>query len=686
MKRKLLYINIPFCIAFFVLSQFSIEASLFISVSFAIAFAIYAILNKIPIKWIIVTVVSFAIGIACISSYNKIYTYSQQEYSKGIVSFEGKVSDAKIRPAGKASYEFKGKFEDSIFPLKCTVYTDDLGLEYGDKINMNAEFQIPQNKYYFSTADYYKGKNVILSVKKIDYLEYSRNKPIFIKLHNILNDYRSRITSSFLRAYGKDDGSIASAMLLGEKENLDEVDKEAFYNAGIGHVMAVSGLHIVFILWIVDLFLKKFGIRREFRFITYILVIFLFAICVNKPVSLIRAGLCFIFIKLGILFFRQSDALNSFFIINTFMLIIAPYLIYNVSFMLSVSGTYGVMVLAPCFEIKNQSSKISLSLLNDFISAFCAMISVLPFSIKYFRGVSLLSPISNVFVIPLCMMVLFFSLIVFICGGNVLVLKLCSIFQIPLIKFIRYICRFSARLSLSKFSFGSEDAQIFLMVLILFSFIVYFLFLKKSIAVLSLITGLSLITVTAQIENYKFSRNFNITMLENRSSSLAVISYENNIFAIDFRGGVNSASMLDSYLEKHGEKSISSLIILKKVPSQIVNYENSMAFEKVNSVIISNENYEWVNKENKSFIDSDPVYSDGKLYFGSSDYSIYLNFENDDIYTIITAHGVKFCITKNGEVISDSCLGIAYKSKKERCYNINVNSNGKMTFREESGF
>ena len=48
-------------------------------------------------------------------------------------------------------------------------------------------------------------------------------------------------------AMGEENGAILTAMLLGEKSDMDSEMKELYQKNGIGHILAISGLHISFI-------------------------------------------------------------------------------------------------------------------------------------------------------------------------------------------------------------------------------------------------------------------------------------------------------------------------------------------------------------------------------------------------------------------------------------------------------
>ena len=67
------------------------------------------------------------------------------------------------------------------------------------------------------------------------------------KIRDWLAGFRSQWKKALIEALGEKDGNVLSAMMLGEKSEMDPDTKELYQASGIGHILAISGLHLSFI-------------------------------------------------------------------------------------------------------------------------------------------------------------------------------------------------------------------------------------------------------------------------------------------------------------------------------------------------------------------------------------------------------------------------------------------------------
>ena len=112
-----------------------------------------------------------------------------------------------------------------------------------------------------------------------------------------------------LGEYLSDDAfGVAYAMLLGDKSEMDSEISDMFSNVGIAHIFAVSGLHIGFVVMLVNMFVKR---RRKLSFALTMSAVFCYASVCGFPPSVLRA-----MIMTGLMLFlkmigRQTDLLSS---------------------------------------------------------------------------------------------------------------------------------------------------------------------------------------------------------------------------------------------------------------------------------------------------------------------------------------------------------------------------------------
>ena len=95
----------------------------------------------------------------------------------------------------------------------------------------------------FDQKFYYQKQGIHGKVRSddIQITDYKRNK-----LKDRLEKFRMNWQKMLQREMGERDGSALAAILLGEKSGMDQEMKELYQVNGIGHILAISGLHLSF--------------------------------------------------------------------------------------------------------------------------------------------------------------------------------------------------------------------------------------------------------------------------------------------------------------------------------------------------------------------------------------------------------------------------------------------------------
>jgi competence protein ComEC len=140
--------------------------------------------------------------------------------------------------------------------------------------------------------------------------------------------------------------ALVAAITLGQKNMLDQEQKQNFIKAGVMHIMAVSGLHAVIIsMFILNLL---FFLKRRFNYLRILLTVLLlwsFAFVTGLTASVLRATLMFTFIQTGTLIRRNVNSINSVLASAVILLIIQPSVLFDAGFLLS----YSAVIFIICF-------------------------------------------------------------------------------------------------------------------------------------------------------------------------------------------------------------------------------------------------------------------------------------------------------------------------------------------------
>jgi competence protein ComEC len=196
--------------------------------------------------------------------------------------------------------------------------------------------------------------------------------------------------------------SLLRGLLLADRGEINYETKTHFINAGVIHVLAVSGLNVGFIVLI---FLLVFGRLNLFlrSGITIAGLIF-YLILTGASASVFRATVMAVVLIIAYLSNRSTHLINSIAIAALVILIIDPNALYDAGFQLSFSAVISMMLIYPYIEnIFNQMSvknKIFKYLLVAIGLSLSAQIGTLPFTFYYFSKFSTVSLFANLIVIP----------------------------------------------------------------------------------------------------------------------------------------------------------------------------------------------------------------------------------------------------------------------------------------------
>lgn len=191
--------------------------------------------------------------------------------------------------------------------------------------------------------------------------------------------------------------SIVRAILLGDRSSLDYFTSSVFRDAGVAHVLALSGLHVSVVAAMLLRFLPKS--RPMLRLCTT--GVFLLAYCAvaGFPASLLRASFMTAVMLVAPVFSRRNDPLSSIALAFAVILAISPFSLYNAGFELSFSATAGILMLSEPLERK--LSFLPQPLASAFALTLGATLGALPFTLSVFAAIPLYSLFSNLVVVPL---------------------------------------------------------------------------------------------------------------------------------------------------------------------------------------------------------------------------------------------------------------------------------------------
>jgi len=290
-------------------------------------------------------------------------------------------------------------------------------LHSGTEISLNESiYSIPKayNPYQFNYANYLEKQNIGHQI----YLKNSSIK--IIKQHQNFNYYieklRIALSDSFaIHHFDAKTKAIIDALLLGQRVAIDKATITDYSNAGVIHILAISGLHISILYFFLIFLLKplrsvRFG--KEIELVLVLLVLWLFALLTGLPASVTRAVTLFSFMSIGT-YFNQSKAIyNAMATSALLILLFAPNAIFDIGFQLSYAAVLSIVLFQPFYKkFHVTQNKIALYFIDMMAVSMAAQIGVLPLSLYYFNQMPLLFLLANLVIIPLSSFVLIYGIV-----------------------------------------------------------------------------------------------------------------------------------------------------------------------------------------------------------------------------------------------------------------------------------
>ncbi len=274
----------------------------------------------------------------------------------------------------------------------------------------------PKNPYQFNYAHFLENQGVYgqLSIKYDDLLLLSSTIKTPLGLAASIREFiQQRLDPS---NFTPDQWGVINALLLGQRQELTREVSNTYRDAGVIHILAVSGLHVGILLLILQLLLKPLGNSKRQRFWRSLLVIigiWCFALITGLSSSILRAATMFTFLQIGLTFNRKNGGMNGLFTSALVLLIIDPQLIYQVGFQLSYLAVFFILWLQPELAALWKPRNLVLNYFWDIITvSLAAQLGVLPLSLYYFHQFPGLFLLANIVVLPLLLVILGFGLLI----------------------------------------------------------------------------------------------------------------------------------------------------------------------------------------------------------------------------------------------------------------------------------
>ena len=274
-------------------------------------------------------------------------------------------------------------------------------LTAGSKVTVSGSlFRVPKmrNPGEFDSQQYYACRHIYYFMKNGIIQEIL---PPSGGYRQMLLDVREHFLGIYGEAAG-DDSAVFEAMVLGKKENLDEDTRMQYQLAGIIHILAISGMHIMMIGMGLNQLLLKMGAGLFCSGMISVGFMIQYGVMTGGSAASMRAVCMFLLLSGARLLGKCYDSLTALAVSALLLVLSAPANLCSSGFLLSYGAVLGVhagSVLQRGFGKKRKW-------LQPFLASVGVQLATLPVLLYFYGEASVAGLLLNLAVVPTVSVVL----------------------------------------------------------------------------------------------------------------------------------------------------------------------------------------------------------------------------------------------------------------------------------------
>ena len=278
----------------------------------------------------------------------------------------------------------------------------------GDYVEANVEFEASQsmlpvpaaaaNPGQFDLRQYYKSLGYLYYIEEPEVISVAGGKNRIVYQ---LDSLKTSLKTVYRKCCTATDAGVYAAMVTGDRSDMDSTISELFSAAGIGHILAISGLHISLIGMGLYKLLRRIGFLCPMSAIISGIFVVLFGVMTGNSVSAARAIVMFVCAVNAQVLGRRYDILSAVSLSAIILILKNPYVIANSGFLLSFMAIAGVAVFADGFSVK---------WLRWLTGPAAIQLATLPVILWFYYEVPVYSVFLNLLVVPLMSLIMISAL------------------------------------------------------------------------------------------------------------------------------------------------------------------------------------------------------------------------------------------------------------------------------------
>ncbi len=271
------------------------------------------------------------------------------------------------------------------------------------------QFKCARNPGEFDSRDYYRILKISYKITDAKVTGTYGNPD---NLREGLYRLRCYFEGNLDKCLNEQDAGIMKAVLLGDKNDLDDEIKDIYKRNGVIHVIAISGVHISLIGMTLYKLLRKTSLWLIPSAAISIVIMYLYGVMCGMSTSAFRAILMFSVRLLADMIGRTYDMLSALSLAAIMLLVDQPLYIRHSGFLMSFGAILAIGYILPAFPEVLKKGKLK------FISASLAISLVtFPVYISCYYTFPVYSIVINLMIIPLVSLLMLFGILCIVLGA-----------------------------------------------------------------------------------------------------------------------------------------------------------------------------------------------------------------------------------------------------------------------------
>jgi len=382
-----------------------------IAIIFLLAIAVF---TKSVLRWLCLFIAGYLLVMGTLCEQNTVYTTFNNRLAS---AKECTVTGTIVGPATPSNgyYRFivcadsvcSNKTAGALYHKNIRCSTTNPPPLSGN-ITLSGHFKIPlmpQNPGVFNEYLYCMANNIWGTLYADSCLNVTPHESVWTKASAKV---RSIVMNACRYMQNDDYRAIMVASVINDKSDISVDMNRLFYQAGIYHLIALSGFNIALLAGTLFILFFFIPIRREWKILLSLAIIWLYLLFIGFIPSLFRAVIMATVAGVAFLVQRKNSMLNTLGLAGIVWLAISPLSLFTPSYQLSFAATFGLITLTPVI-LRYLPIPKKYPLLKKLCTAICAMLSVsiasfitsAPILIYHFKQFYIFGLFSNLFAVTL---------------------------------------------------------------------------------------------------------------------------------------------------------------------------------------------------------------------------------------------------------------------------------------------